>query len=101
MKLHDLTSHARAGHVEEINLISLEGGIYLLEALIDGRSHALDDGRGHAIHLRSVEHAREVLHEFPEVPFHLVHSVVHDEMCGMEADSQDTVRVPISTRVSH
>ena len=37
----------------------------------------------------------------PDLPFHLVHSVVHDEMCGMDADSQDTVRVPISTRVSH
>src|SRR5690606_14596956 len=100
MKLHDLTSHARAGHVEEINLISLEGGIYLLEARIDGHSHPLDDGRGHATHLRSVEPAREVLHEFPDMPFHLVHSVVHDEMCGMDADSQDTVRVPISTHVS-
>ncbi|MGF6691071.1 hypothetical protein M2318_001120 [Metapseudomonas resinovorans] len=101
MKLHDLTSHARAGHVEEINLISLEGGIYLLEARIDGRSHHLDDGRGHVTQLRSVEHAREVLHELPDLPFHLVHNVVHDEMCGMAADSQDTVRVPISTRSSH
>ncbi|AOE83509.1 DUF6482 family protein [Pseudomonas sp. TCU-HL1] len=101
MKLHDLTSHARAGHVEEINLISLEGGIYVLEARIDGRSHALDDGQGHATHLRSVEHAREVLRDLPDLPFHLVHSVVHDEMCGMDTDSQDTVRVPISTRASH
>ncbi|BAU72527.1 DUF6482 family protein [Metapseudomonas furukawaii] len=101
MKLQDLSSHARAGHVEELNLISMEGGIYLLEARIDGRPHALDDGRGHAVHLRSVEHAREMLKDLPGVSLHLVHDVVHDEMCGMEADSQERLRVPISSRVSH
>ncbi|MBT8769016.1 DUF6482 family protein [Pseudomonas boanensis] len=101
MNLQDLSSHARAGHIEKLNLISLEGGIYLLEARIDGRNHALDDGHGHVVQLRSVEHAREVLHQFPKLPFHLVHDVVHDEMCGLEAGGQDQVSVPLSTRLSH
>ena len=30
MNLHDLSAHAQAGRIEELNLISLEGGIYLL-----------------------------------------------------------------------
>jgi hypothetical protein len=33
------------------------------------------------LHLRSVEHAREVLHPFPSCR-NLVHTSVHDEMCG-------------------
>ncbi|PZQ26190.1 MAG: cation transporter, partial [Ectopseudomonas oleovorans] len=30
MNLNDLSTHAQAGRVDELNLISLEGGIYLL-----------------------------------------------------------------------
>ena len=47
------------------------------------------------------QHAREMLKDLPGVSLHLVHDVVHDEMCGMEADSQERLRVPISSRVSH
>jgi len=85
MNLHDLSSHARAGHVEALNLISLEGGnYYLLEAHVSGRPFTLDDGHGHFLHLRSVEHARELLQPLPQLPpFHLVQTPVHDEMCGM------------------
>lgn len=95
MNLHDLSLHARAGRVDELNLISIEGGIYLLEVRMAGRAHALVDKRGETLHLRSVEHARELLHELPQVPFNLVHAVVHDEMCGMQNGAQDCLRVPI------
>lgn len=95
MNLHDLSVHARAGHIDELNLISIEGGIYVLEAHMDGRAHSLNDKSGQTLHLRSVEHARELLHDLPKLPFHLVHAVVHDEMCGMPDKSPDTVRVPI------
>ncbi len=92
MNLHDLSSHARAGQIDELNLISIEGGnYYLLEARVDGRSFTLKDGQGHILHLRSVEHAREVLHPLPQLPpLHLVQAEVHDEMCGMSDDSQKT-----------
>ncbi|MDA7085100.1 DUF6482 family protein [Pseudomonas sp. SA3-5] len=85
MNLHDLSSHARAGHVEELNLISLEGGnYYLLEARVSGQPFTLEDGHGHILHLRSLEHAREVLQPLPQLPsLHLVQAQVHDEMCGM------------------
>jgi hypothetical protein len=96
MNLQDLSHHARAGHIDAINLISIEGGIYLLEAHMDGRVHPLSDGKGKTLHLRSVEHARDVLTGMPPIPFHLVHAVVHDEMCGMQDGTQDVLRVPIS-----
>ncbi|RJG12000.1 cation transporter [Pseudomonas cavernicola] len=99
MNLHDLSSHARAGQIDKLNLISIEGGnYYLLEARVGGRPFTLKDGQGHILHLRSVEHAREVLHSLPQLPpFHLVQAEVHDEMCGMSDDSQKTPG-PTSTR---
>ncbi|MDO9625807.1 MAG: DUF6482 family protein [Pseudomonas sp.] len=96
MNLHDLSRHAHAGLIDELNLISIEGGIYVLEAHMDGRAHPLNDNAGKTLHLRSVEHARDYLRELPPLPFHLVHAVVHDEMCGMQDGTQDTLRVPIS-----
>jgi hypothetical protein len=50
------------------------------------------------LHLRSVEHARDLLHALPPIPFHLVHAVVHDEMCGIHNSDEQTVRVPMSIR---
>ncbi|MDX1297474.1 MAG: DUF6482 family protein, partial [Pseudomonas sp.] len=40
-------------------------GIYLLEAHIDGRARPLFDDHGKTLHLRSVEHARDLLSEMP------------------------------------
>lgn len=34
MNLHQLNTEARAGHVDELNLIAIEGGDYLLEARV-------------------------------------------------------------------
>jgi hypothetical protein len=92
MNLHDLSSHARAGHVNELNLISLEGGnYYLLEAHVSGQPFTLEDGHGHILHLRSLEHAREVLQPMPQLPpLHLVQAPVHDEMCGMPDEPGET-----------
>ncbi|XLY89381.1 DUF6482 family protein [Ectopseudomonas mendocina] len=97
MNLHDLSSHAQAGRIDELNLISLEGGIYLLEARMDGRAHPILNEHGTTLNLRSVEHARDVLQEIPTLPFFLVHSSVHDEMCGMPS-ADNSLRVPIAFR---
>jgi Family of unknown function (DUF6482) len=97
MKLYDLSVHALAGRIDELNLISLEGGIYLLEARMDGCAHPVRDEQGSTLHLRSVEHARDVLQEMPALPFFLVHCSVHDEMCGMPS-ADNSLRVPIAFR---
>ncbi len=98
MNLHELTAHASAGHIDELNLISMEGGIYLLEARMHGAAHPLNDAQGKTLHLRSVEHARDLLQSVSRMPFNLVHAVVHDEMCGMPDTEEQIVRVPLSIR---
>jgi hypothetical protein len=100
MKLHDLLSHARAGHLDSLSLISLEGGTYVLEARMAGQALCVQDERGVVMHLRSVEHARDLLQGMPDVPFHLVHAEVHDEMCGMPPAASDPLCVPIALRSS-
>ena len=89
MTENELAEHLHAGSIDELNLISIEGGIYLLEARAQGVVQLLRGERGETRHLRSVEHARELLRELPPVPFHLVHAVVHDEMCGMPVRSEE------------
>ncbi|MGC5701921.1 hypothetical protein J4P02_17100 [Pseudomonas sp. NFXW11] len=96
MNLREMNAYAIAGKVDELNLISLEGGIYLLEARMHGAAYPLSDAQGQTFHLRSVEHAREVLQAFPKLPFNLIHTSVHDEMCGLSASAEDSLKVPIS-----
>ncbi|KTC44068.1 DUF6482 family protein [Pseudomonas sp. L5B5] len=96
MNLQEMNAYAIAGKVDELNLISLEGGIYLLEARMHGAAYPLSDTHGQVFPLRSVEHAREVLEAFPELPFNLIHTSVHDEMCGLSANGEDSLKVPIT-----
>jgi hypothetical protein len=97
MNLQELNAYAIAGKVDELNLISLEGGIYLIEARMHGAAYPLSDTRGQMMHLRSVEHAREVLHAFPKkLALNLIHTSVHDEMCGMSGSTEESLRVPIA-----
>lgn len=98
MNLQELNAYTIAGKVDELNLISMEGGIYLLEARMHGAAYPLSDARGEAFHLRSVEHAREVLRACAEVQFNLVHTSVHDEMCGLGASAGESLKVPIAFR---
>ena len=100
MNLQEMNAYAIAGKVDELNLISLEGGIYLLEARMHGAAYPLSDNQGHMFHLRSVEHARDVLRSFPKLPFHLIHTSVHDEMCGLAASAEESLKVPITLRSS-
>lgn len=98
MNLQEMNAYAIAGKVDELNLISLEGGIYLLEARMHGAAYPLSDGHGQMFHLRSVEHARQVLQAFPILPFNLVHTSVHDEMCGLSASAEESLKVPLALR---
>ncbi|OLF52072.1 DUF6482 family protein [Pseudomonas chlororaphis] len=98
MNLYEMNAYAIAGKIDELNLISLEGGIYLLEARMHGAAYPLSDAQGQMLPLRSVEHAREVLHAFPKLPFNLIHTSVHDEMCGLAANAEDSLRLPLAVR---
>lgn len=98
MNLHQLTAEAKAGHVDELNVIGIEGGDYLLEARINGRAHPLADNRGERLRVRSVEAARALLEAVPTVPMNLLHGSVQDEMCGMGIHPEEDIKVPISQR---
>ncbi|RON63252.1 DUF6482 family protein [Pseudomonas fluorescens] len=98
MNLQELNAFAIARKVDELNLISMEGGIYLLEARMHGAAYPLSDLKGGMLTLRSVEHARDLLHNFPVLPFNLVHISVHDEMCGLGPSSEESLKVPLAWR---
>ncbi|MEZ1324716.1 DUF6482 family protein [Pseudomonas fluorescens] len=98
MNLQELNAFAIARKVDELNLISMEGGIYLLEARMHGAAYPLSDLKGGMLTLRSVEHARDLLHNFPVLPFNLVHTSVHDEMCGLGASGEESLKVPLAWR---
>ncbi|MBV4473703.1 DUF6482 family protein [Pseudomonas sp. B2M1-30] len=98
MNLQELNAFAMARKVDELNLISMEGGIYLLEARMHGAAYPLSDPSGKMLMLRSVEHARDILHNFPVLPFNLVHTSVHDEMCGLGASGEDCLKMPLAWR---
>ncbi|CAM3758061.1 hypothetical protein CCOS865_04905 [Pseudomonas reidholzensis] len=98
MNLHELNGEARAGHVDEVNLIGIEGGDYLLEARVNGRPHPLADNRGERLRVRSVEHARQLLQPVPLLSMNLIHWSVQDEMCGMGNHPEEDLKMPISPR---
>ncbi|MBW8338497.1 DUF6482 family protein [Stutzerimonas stutzeri] len=98
MNLSDLARHANAGRIDALELISLEGGIYILDIYLQGQRHALVDERGSVCHLRSVEQARDLLRDLPELPFHLVQQSPYDEMCGLADGVREPLRVPIGMR---
>lgn len=98
MNLSDLARHANAGRIDALELISLEGRIYILDIYLQGQRHALVDERGSVCHLRSVEHARDLLRDVPELPFHLVQQSPYDEMCGLADGVREPLRVPIGMR---
>ena len=96
MKLVELREQALNSEVAELALISLEGGTYVLEATVGERQLPVKDDQGRVLHLRSVEHARDLLKDMPPVPFYLVHAEVHDQMCGMAPAASEPLRVPMS-----
>ena len=98
MNLHQLNTEARVGHVDELNLIAIEGGDYLLEARVKGRAHPLSDSHGQRLRVHSVEEARDLLKALPLLSLNLLHWSVQDEMCGMGTHPEEDLKLPISQR---
>ena len=97
MQLQELHALVEAGEVEMLDLHSLEGGIYLLQACGGGHRRWLHDERGQPMQLRSVEQARDLLADLRlNLPFHLVQASAYDEMCGLSEGRREPLRVPVS-----
>lgn len=94
MDLQQLSSHAQAGRIEQLELISIEGGFYLVNALMLGTRQVLLNDDKQPLRLRSVAHAKQTLAGF-NLPFFLVHASAYDEMCGLTEARQEPLRVPI------
>ncbi|HBP0512203.1 TPA: hypothetical protein RQ911_003011 [Pseudomonas aeruginosa] len=99
MNMQDLAGRVQAGHIDALHLVSLESGIYVLEAQMGDRAYPVEDDLGQPVSLRSVEHARQVLRGLDRVPVELVCADVDDEMCGLLAESGSFIGgLPLSIR---
>ncbi|MBT2341195.1 MULTISPECIES: DUF6482 family protein [Pseudomonas] len=96
MNLKQLTEWAAVGQITELELLSLEGGFYVLRALTATGPHTLCDANGAVVCLRSTTELRQLLVDVPPVPCMLVQHVVHDEMCGLRDGPVAPLRVPFT-----
>ena len=96
MNLQALTERATNGEVRELELLSLEGGFYLARVTLDHGQFTLLDDIAKPLHLRSINHLRELLQLVPPFPCVLVQHCVHDEMCGSREGPIESLRIPFS-----
>lgn len=96
MNLSNLTERVTAGEVEALELLSLEGGFYILRAITSTGPVTLSNAQGQAVRLRSSTELRQLLIDLPSVPCTLVQHVVHDEMCGQRDGPIAPLRLPLA-----
>ncbi|WP_268796422.1 DUF6482 family protein [Pseudomonas huanghezhanensis] len=98
MNLQALTRLAANGEIRELELLSLEGGIYIARARLDSGLLTLLDDHAKPMHLRSTTHLRDLLQSVPapSFPCVLVQQCVHDEMCGRREGPVEALRIPFS-----
>ncbi len=92
--LEQLAQQLQQGQVDELQLHSLEGGLYILQACCGERLSPLTDAYGQTLRLRSSTEVRALLRELPKVPCVLIQQVVHDEMCGQREHPVAPLRLP-------
>lgn len=96
MNLQTLAEQAANGEIRELELLSLEGGFYLACVRIDHGQFTLLDDIAKPMHLRFVNHLRELLQLVPPFPCVLVQQCAHDEMCGSREGRVGSSRIPFS-----
>jgi hypothetical protein len=91
MKVEEVASSVKAGQVEELKLVSVEGGSYTLHATVGGKSERVLNAQGDTLHVASVDQARKLLVDVPDtVPLYLVQPAVYDEMVGLDSGPTDS-----------
>jgi hypothetical protein len=98
LNLQTLIEQASKGEIRELELLSLEGGIYLARVTQDHGQFTLLNDAAQPLHLRSVSHLRDLLQLVPPFPCVLVQQCVHDEMCGVREGPIDSLRIPFSLK---
>ncbi len=101
MNIQDLTKHVKDKKVDELDLISMEGGSYVLHALVEGKSVPVQGSTGKPLHVASLEEARKVLSAVPDVKkLFMTQAVAHDEMVGLDSVQPESSRDEIPLRSS-
>ena len=96
MNLQTLTEHAVNSEIRELELLSLEGGFYLVRIRLDDGLFTLFDDRAKPMHLRSITQLRDLLQTVRAFPCVLVQQCAHDEMCGRDTGSVEEMLLPFS-----
>ncbi|MBB4862147.1 hypothetical protein HNP46_000985 [Pseudomonas nitritireducens] len=96
MTLEKLAQAAATGQVQGIEVISLEGGFYVLQARLASATRPVCDDHGRVLHLRSTTQVRELLAELAPLPCELVQHCAHDEIGAAPASAPEPLRIPLS-----
>ena len=96
MNLKALMERAINSEIQELELLSLEGGSYVARIRLDNGLFTLLDDTAKPMHLRSITQLRDLLQTVPVFPCVLVQHCVHDEMCGRDTGPVEDMRIPFS-----
>jgi len=81
---------------ESVNILSYEGDIYLMEAMINGHPVLLNDHHtNQPIIFEGIERARDAAHDQGVNSVQLVHKSSFDEMIGVQTSANDRMTLPI------
>ncbi len=97
MTLDELKTKAKNGELEEIHLVSLEGGSYAVHGVVGGNPSPVYGADGETLQLGSIDEAKKHLASISDIPSFLVQSAVYDEMVGQPSENV-TSREPVSLR---
>ena len=102
MNVKELNQQVKAGAVKEVNLVSMEGGSYVIHALVEGTSVPLADDKGATLHVASVEEARRILDGVKEVRLFIAQPAVYEEMVGQEVTpTASREEIPLRSKVEN
>ena len=94
MTLQDMIKLATEGKICELELLSLEGGFYILRAQLQETCCTLLDNKAQTMQLRDL--LSDLPASAPPLSCVLVQHVVHDEMCGAREGPIEPLRMPFS-----
>lgn len=100
MNLHRLAELAAKGEIRELELLSLEGGVYLARVRQEHAETTLQGDDQQPLRIRSTTHLRDLLQGVPPFPCVLVQHSVHDEMCGTREGPIGGLRIPFTLNSS-
>ncbi|MEO1830167.1 MAG: DUF6482 family protein [Pseudomonas sp.] len=98
MTLAELVSRANEGQVHALEVLSLQGGRYMLRAQLADGCQTVQDRRGKRYCLRSTSEVRALLGQCPvlqALPCALVQYVAHDEACAARSGPVEPLRLPL------